>query len=105
MALTKLDVLDYCDELKLCTGYRINGEVTQDFPAHLESLEQVEPVYETVAGWKRSTQEARSWTELPRETLAYVSTIENTLRIPVALLSVGADRNATFSRLAIWEGI
>jgi adenylosuccinate synthase len=105
LALTKLDVLDACDTLKLCTAYRVDGQVVKDFPADEASLSRVQPVYETLQGWQQSTCAARSWGDLPPAATAYISAIEAYVRVPVALVSIGADRLASFSRLAIWEGL
>lgn len=105
MALTKLDVLDDAKELKLCTAYRIDGELVTEFPTDEATLERVEPVYETLPGWLKPTTAARTWGDLPGEAMAYISRIEDYVRVPVALVSIGADRLASFSRLAIWEGL
>lgn len=103
LALTKLDVLDGFDTLRVCTQYKRHGEVLQAFPTDAHVLEQIEPVYEDVKGWNTSTEQARKWSDLPAEAMAYISLIEDYVRVPVALVSVGADRTASFSRLAIWE--
>jgi adenylosuccinate synthase len=105
LAITKLDVLDVFDELQICTGYRIRGNETNEFPTHLSDVEAIEPVYASMRGWKRSTEAVRSWSELPKEAIAYISRIEEYLRVPVALVSIGAERTASFARLAIWEGL
>lgn len=105
LALTKLDVLDHFETLKICTAYRINGEVTTEFPAGLSDLSNVEPIYETMNGWMTATTPARSWSDLPQQTVSYISRIEDYVRVPIALVSIGADRRASFSRLAVWEGL
>ncbi len=107
MAITKLDVLDHLNELKICTAYKDKntGEVLTTYPTSGHELERMEPVLETVPGWKTPTTHARSWADLPPEAAAYITRIEDALRIPAALVSVGADRTATFSRLAVWEGL
>ena len=104
IALTKLDVLDHFETLKLCTGYRVGGVETSDYPPDV-ALDEVEPVYEVLPGWRCDTTGARAWSQLPANAIAYIARIEEAVRIPVALVSVGADREATFSRLAVWEGI
>ncbi len=103
LCITKLDVLDVFSELKICTAYKLRGHQSQDFPSHLGEVEQVEPVLETMPGWKTSIVGARRWSDLPREAIAYIALIEEYLRVPVALVSIGADRTATFSRLDVWE--
>jgi len=103
LALTKLDVLDGLETLRICTAYRIGGEEVTSFPATTRSLEAVEPVWEELPGWEEPCGKARRWSALPANAIAYVARIEEVLRVPVALVSVGADRRATFSRLAVWE--
>ncbi|MFH1807717.1 MAG: adenylosuccinate synthase [Pseudomonadota bacterium] len=103
LAITKLDVLDGFDTLKVCVGYRIDGKDYAGFPASVRQLDQVEPVYEEHPGWSQPSTGARAWSELPANAITYISRIEEFLRTPVAIVSVGADRDATFSRLAIWE--
>lgn len=105
LALTKLDVLDACEELKLCTAYKVNGQETRDFPADDATLCSVEPVYEAMPGWQSATTPARTWGDLPPQAMAYIARIEDYVRVPVALVSIGADRLASFARLAIWEGL
>jgi adenylosuccinate synthase len=93
IALTKLDVLDGFDELKVCTGYKINGEDYDYLPAgaHIQSV--AEPVYETMEGWSGSTERARSWADLPAEAVKYVRRIEELIETPVALVSTSPERD------------
>ncbi|MBC7792548.1 MAG: adenylosuccinate synthase [Clostridia bacterium] len=105
LALTKLDVLDTFDSLQVCTEYEIDGVKTRDYPSHIDNMIRAKPVYQTMPGWMAPTTEARSWSELPPQAVAYIARLEEVLRIPVALVSVGAERTATFSRLAVWEGL
>jgi adenylosuccinate synthase len=105
LCITKLDVLDSFEEVKLCSAYRVNGKETRDFPSQVSALESIELVYESMHGWRQPTTEARSWSELPREAIAYISRIEDYLKVPVAMVSVGAERTASFARLAIWESL
>jgi adenylosuccinate synthase len=95
IALTKLDVLDGFDELKICTGYSLNGEIIHHLPASQVSQERVEPVYESIEGWKESTHGARSWVELPAAAIKYVRRIEELIEAPVALLSTSPEREDT----------
>ena len=95
IALTKLDVLDGFDELKICVGYRI-GEETYDYlPAGLKDQARAEPIYETIEGWSESTQGARSWKDLPANAVKYVRRIEELIAAPVALLSTSPERDDT----------
>ena len=95
IALTKLDVLDGLDELKICTGYRLDGEVLDHLPTAAAQQARVEPIYETMPGWKGSTGGARSWADLPAEAIKYVRRIEELIGCPVALLSTSPEREDT----------
>ncbi|MBL9059912.1 MAG: adenylosuccinate synthase [Mangrovicoccus sp.] len=95
IALTKLDVLDGLSELKICTGYRLDGEVLDYLPTAAELQARVEPVYETMEGWQASTQGARSWADLPAAAIKYVRRIEELIECPVALLSTSPERDDT----------
>ncbi|WP_431854210.1 adenylosuccinate synthase [Azospirillum sp.] len=95
IALTKLDVLDGFDEIKVCVGYRLDGQELDYFPAGQSAQARVEPIYETFEGWKESTQGARSWAELPAQAVKYVRHIEELIQCPVALLSTSPERDDT----------
>ncbi|MGF7162252.1 adenylosuccinate synthase [Rhodoligotrophos appendicifer] len=95
IALTKLDVLDGFEELKLCVGYRLDGKRIDHLPASEAAQARVEPIYETVEGWSQSTQGARSWADLPAQAVKYVRHIEELIECPVALLSTSPERDDT----------
>jgi adenylosuccinate synthase len=95
VALTKLDVLDGFEELRICTGYRLRGQALDHLPAHAADQAAVEPVYETVPGWSESTAGARSWAELPAPAIKYIKRIEELCRISVALVSTSPEREDT----------
>ena len=95
IALTKLDVLDGMKELKICTGYRLGGEVVDHLPASTLKQDLVEPIYETMEGWNDSTFGARSWVDLPATAIKYVRRIEELIGTPVALLSTSPERDDT----------
>jgi adenylosuccinate synthase len=95
IALTKLDVLDGFDELKICVGYELNGERLSHYPASTVYQAEVKPVYETVQGWSQSTKGARSWADLPAEAVKYVRYIEELIEAPVTLLSTSPERDDT----------
>ncbi len=95
VALTKLDVLDGLDEIRICTGYRLRGRGLDHLPAHAADQEAVEPVYETMAGWSESTAGARSWADLPAQAIKYIRRIEELCRISVALVSTSPEREDT----------
>ena len=95
IALTKLDVLDGFDELRICTGYRLDGRELDYLPTASEEQARVEPVYETVPGWAESTAGARSWADLPAEAIKYIRRVEELIRCPVALVSTSPERDDT----------
>ncbi|MEG3177329.1 adenylosuccinate synthase [Sphingomonas sp. RB3P16] len=95
IALTKIDVLDGFDEVKICTGYRLRGETLDYYPAHAADQADVEPIYETMAGWQETTAGARSWADLPAQAIKYIRRIEELIRCPVALVSTSPEREDT----------
>ncbi|WCL53771.1 adenylosuccinate synthase [Gimibacter soli] len=95
IALTKLDVLDGLDELKVCVGYKHKGEIVDYLPYGMEDQAAVEPVYEVLEGWKDSTYGARSWAQLPATAIKYIRRIEELIGVPVALLSTSPERDDT----------
>jgi adenylosuccinate synthase len=95
IALTKLDVLDGMSELKVCAGYKIDGETFDHLPASRVRQAKAEPVYRTMEGWSESTRGARSWTELPATAVKYIRFIEELIEAPVALLSTSPERDDT----------
>jgi adenylosuccinate synthase len=95
IALTKLDVLDGLDEIKICTGYRLGGRTLDHLPAHAADQAAVEPVYETIEGWQQSTAGARSWAQLPAQAIKYIRRVEELIHCPVALVSTSPEREDT----------
>ncbi|MFN3612987.1 MAG: adenylosuccinate synthase [Rubrimonas sp.] len=95
IALTKLDVLDGLEELKICTGYRIDGQTFDHLPTASAQQAKVEPIYETMPGWSDSTFGARRWLDLPAEAIKYVKRVEELIETPVALLSTSPERDDT----------
>jgi adenylosuccinate synthase len=98
IALTKLDVLDTFDEVKVCVAYKINGEVVKNYPDTVERLAQVEPVYETLTGWKSSTEGITSFDALPDSAKKLVAIVERETGIPVSLIGTGPSRDAIVDR-------
>ena len=92
LALTKLDVLDGFDEIRICTGYKLGDRVMDHLPATAAEQAAIEPVYETVKGWHESTRGARSWTQLPGEAVKYVRRLEELVGCPAALVSTSPER-------------
>lgn len=95
IALTKLDVLDGLDELKICVGYTLDGQQINHLPASQAQQASAKPVYITLEGWKESTVGARSWADLPAQAIKYVRQVEELIGAPVALLSTSPERDDT----------
>jgi adenylosuccinate synthase len=91
IVLTKLDILDALKEIKICTAYKHNGQVLKNFPLDLSS---VTPVYETVKGWNKKTEDIRSYKKLPLEAKNYIAKIEKFLKCKISYVSVGQMREA-----------
>ena len=100
--MTKLDVYDGMEEIKVCTAYSIDGEETRNFPATIEGLNKAEPVVKIFAGWKESVKERRCYDDLPAEARGYIEFIEEYLRTPVEIVSVGPNRSETILRRSPW---
>jgi len=95
IALTKLDVLDGFETLKVCVGYQIGDQVYDYLPASMKAQAAAKPIYETLEGWSDSTRGARSWKDLPANAIKYVRRIEELIEAPVALLSTSPEREDT----------
>jgi len=93
IALTKLDVFDSFDEIKVCTGYRLGGTLLSNYPDRMELLAEVEPVYTTLPGWKRSLADVREPADLPAEAQDFLTLVEREIGIPVRIVGVGAERD------------
>ena len=91
LAVTKLDVLDHFDEIKVCTGYRLHGEIVTEMP-DTPDQDHVEPVYETWRGWGCSTREARAWSDLPKAARKFLHRIAELAGVPIRYVSVGPGR-------------
>ena len=108
VALTKLDVLDTLDEIKVCTGYRLDGRLLDSFPAVSQDLRRVEPVYETLPGWKTSTEGVAEMKELPAAAREYVDFLSEQIGVGIGLVSTGPERAQTIlvrdSALGEWIG-
>jgi adenylosuccinate synthase len=98
LALTKLDVLDGLEEVKICTGYKTSGATITEFPADLRLLTNAEPVYETLPGWTAPTRGITQFDRLPAEAQRYVKRLEEVSSIDCAIISTGSDRNETIVR-------
>jgi adenylosuccinate synthase len=98
IALTRLDVLDNFAQLRICTAYRLNGQIIQEFPARVDDLEKCQPVYEEIEGWQSSTSEIREYRRLPAAARRYIRRLEELCDCPVQVVSVGPRREQTILR-------
>ena len=95
LAMTKLDVLDGCKELMVCTRYRYQGQLYRDMPADLQTLTECEPVYKRFKGWSSSTTGTTTYRTLPVEAKRYLNYIEESAECPIDIISTGSKRDAT----------
>lgn len=95
LAVTKLDVLDELDEIKVCTGYSYEGETLHHFPSSDRAFAKCEPIYETMPGWKKPTQHCRTVNDLPKEARDYLEFLAHLMEVPIAIISLGAARDET----------
>ncbi len=102
LLLTKLDILDGLESIKVCHAYRYRGEVLEDFPKEAHVLEECEPVYKELQGWSRPTSGIRQYEDLPPEARAYIEMIEEELQVPVVLISTGQKREDVILRGSIF---
>lgn len=98
IALTLLDVLSGLDQVQVCTAYRFRGQRIEHFRADMDMLAEVEPIYETLPGWKQEIGPCRRFDQLPREAQQYVQRLESLVGAPIFIVSVGPDRTATLVR-------
>ncbi|HSV16564.1 MAG TPA: adenylosuccinate synthetase, partial [Tepidisphaeraceae bacterium] len=98
LAVTLLDVLSGLDHVQICTGYKMNGSRLDYFRADMDTLAEVEPIYETLPGWRGNISGCRTFEELPKEAQQYVKRLEQLCGAPIKMVSVGAERAATLLR-------
>jgi adenylosuccinate synthase len=98
LMLNKLDILSGMAELKVCVGYRIDGETVSHWPSDAAKLERAEPVYETFPGWDADLRLAKSIESLPTAARRYMAAIEERAGVPINIVSVGPERNQTLVR-------
>jgi adenylosuccinate synthase len=103
LALTKLDVLDAENEIKICVGYRINGVETDQVPYDAEALGAAEPIYESMAGWRATTAGISRFDELPEKARAYINRLSELSGAPFAFVSTGPERNETIIHEEVLE--
>ncbi|MFL4993315.1 MAG: adenylosuccinate synthase [Microvirga sp.] len=104
IALTKLDILDGFETIKIGVGYKLDGETIDYFPASQGAQARVEPIYEEIEGWSGSTAGARSWADLPAQAIKYVRRVEELIGAPVAVLSTSPERDDTILMKNPFEG-
>lgn len=95
LAITKLDVLDEVDEIKVCVAYKLDGQTCEELPSSASQFAQCEPIYKTLPGWKQSTADCRSLDDLPKQALAYLKFLAELMDVPIAIVSLGASRDQT----------
>jgi adenylosuccinate synthase len=95
LCMTKLDVLDGLDEVKLCIGYTVDGKHVDLLPRGASEVARCVPVYETFAGWKESTVGITEWDKLPSSARAYLTRVQEVAGIPIDMVSTGPDRDET----------
>ena len=95
LAITKLDVLDELEEIKICVAYEIDGKTCNHFPTNASQFAHCKPVYKTLSGWQQPTSGCRSLQDLPKEALAYLKLLAELMEVPIAIVSVGASRDQT----------
>jgi adenylosuccinate synthase len=102
IAVTRLDVLDRMPQLKICTGYKLNGQTLDSFPASIPTLEKCQPAYEELPGWETLTGDIHTFEELPANARRYLQRLEEITACPVSLISVGKSREQTIVRSPIF---
>lgn len=103
IAITRLDILDGLDEVKICIGYTRHGETVNGFPADLKVLAECEPVYETLKGWKQDISSIRRYEDLPAEARAYVERIAELTGVQIGIVSVGPNRDQTIDLVNVFK--
>jgi adenylosuccinate synthase len=98
LAITKMDVMDTFEEIKVCSAYEVDGKRTDQFPAQLTRLAKVKPVWETLPGWKSSTAGITDWEALPENARRYLARLSELLEVPIGLISLGPKRHQTIRR-------
>ncbi len=95
IALTRLDILDIFDSIKICTGYKLDGDKIDHFPSDIATLDKCQPIYEELPGWQTSTTDIRGLKQLPPQARHYIARLEELLSCPIDIISVGAKRDQT----------
>jgi adenylosuccinate synthase len=101
LAMTKLDILDDFAEIKICVSYKLKGRILNYPPSEIHLWDRIEPVYETLPGWKTSTENAACYEDLPENARRYLEKIESLCEVPISLISVGPDRKQTITKRSL----
>jgi adenylosuccinate synthase len=99
LVVTKLDVLDDTDTIKICTGYKCGAKMLKDFPTNMEILSSCKPVYEELPGWKEDTSSVTKYRQLPIKARKYIAYISKFLKKKITMVSVGSERSQTLIRV------
>jgi adenylosuccinate synthase len=103
LAVTRLDILSKLAKLKLCVAYRHHGKLLDEYPADLNTLGEVEPVYEELDGWLTDISRIRAYDDLPDNAKRYLARISEISRVKIGIVSVGPARDQTIDLIKIWE--
>ena len=95
MAVTRLDILDDFDEIKMCVAYEVDGKILNEIPASLKVLARVNPIYETFEGWKSDISQVKTYDELPDNAKKYLERMAEVTKIDLGIISVGPNRDQT----------
>jgi adenylosuccinate synthase len=98
LAITKMDVMDTFSEIQVCIGYEVEGKRIEQFPSQLSRLALVKPVWETLPGWKSSTEGITDWKDLPDNARKYLARLSDLLDVPIGLVSLGPKRHQTIRK-------
>ena len=97
LVVTKMDVMDECEEIPVCTHYKVDGKVTDVIPADIRGFESIEPIYTKLKGWKESTEGVTEWDKLPKLAQEYLRFLEKETRAKIGMVSTGPDRDQTMT--------
>ena len=103
LAVTKLDVLDGLDEIKICTGYEYKDKLISEFPPEISILQECTPVYESHPGWKQDISKVTRFEDLPENARKYLGRVEELADVKIKIVSVGPDREATIIKESIFN--
>jgi adenylosuccinate synthase len=103
LAMTKIDVLDELPVIRAVVAYRLDGAIISHFPNSAQELERVQPVYREFPGWQADTSAARTYDEIPAQAMEYIAFVQETLGVPVSIVSVGPERSSTIERTVLFD--